>query len=67
MVSASESHMAFIVTHEFTQQMQNLFLSAFTQELTEVTMSDLEIKQKSEHQRLQAKILSLKVSGYDFT
>jgi hypothetical protein len=64
--TASESHMALILTNQFLTSTENLFLSAFIKELDELQMGDLTIKQKTEHSRLSAQMQSVKLSSYDF-
>ena len=64
---ATESHVAYICSKDFLEESaQSLFLSAFIQEVDELKMGDLTIKQKTEHQRLSALMQSVKLSSLDF-
>ena len=68
LVSGTESHVAYIVSKSFLEESaEKLFLSAFIQEIDELQMADLSIKQKTEHQRLSALMQNVKLSSLDFS
>jgi hypothetical protein len=53
---AQDSHIAYLTSLEFLKSQQQKFLWAFIQEIDELTMSDVTIKQKTEYSRLTAQM-----------
>ena len=52
LTAAQHSHIAYVVSHDIILQKEQKILSAFAQEVDELLMNDINIKQKTDHSRL---------------
>lgn len=67
LVAAQESHMAYVISHDIFQTKEQKILSAFAQEVDELQMNDINMKQKTDHSRLTGYVQNIRLSAYDFS